>query len=142
VPRPIYTEIEHTADVGMEVEAPDVESAFALAAASMFDLICDLDSVGEDWQRRVVVHGREDDLGYLLVRWLCELLYVFESERVLLSDFRILHMTPDGIEARVVGERYDSEKHALKVELKAATYHGLVIEQHDGQWFIRVIFDT
>jgi len=37
--RPRYSEIEHTADVGLELTAPDLESAFGLTAASMFDLI-------------------------------------------------------------------------------------------------------
>ena len=61
--RPAYTEIEHTADVGLELEAPDLRSAFELAAASMFDLMCDLDTVGDSVRRTVRAQARDADHG-------------------------------------------------------------------------------
>jgi len=140
--RPVYSEIEHTADVGIELEAPDRVSAFECAAAAMFDMICDLDCVGGDWRRELVVEARPDDLEHLLIRWLTELLYVFDSEGVLLSSFEIDSLGDGFIEARVAGERFDPHRHALKVEIKAPTYHALKIEQTDGQWTVRIIFDT
>jgi len=72
--RPDYREIEHTADVGLELEAPDLKAAFALAAASMFDLMCDLDTVGDDVRRTVRARARDGDLENMMVRWLTELL--------------------------------------------------------------------
>ena len=140
--RPDYKEIEHTADVGLELEAPDLKAAFELAAASMFDLMCDLDSVGDGVCRTVHIRARDADLENMMVRWLTELLYVFESERLLLSGFDVRKLTSDAIEADVAGERYDPARHAFKSELKAATYHDIAVNQTEGVWFVRVIFDT
>ena len=140
--RPSYTEIEHTADVGVELEAPDLNAAFERTAAAMFDMISDLDRVGSDWRRDVRVVGRSGDREHLLIRWLTELLFVHESEHVLLSTFHVLSIGPDAIEAEVAGERIDRERHALKIEIKAPTYHDLVIEQVSSGWRVRVIFDT
>ena len=140
--RPDYREIEHTADVGLELEAPDLKAAFELAAASMFDLMCDLDSVGDDVRRTVRIQARDDDLENMMVRWLSELLYVFESEGLLLSGFDVTKLESDVIEADVAGERYDPARHAFKTELKAATYHELAVDVVEGVWFVRVIFDT
>ena len=140
--RPSYNEIEHTADVGMELEAADLKDAFELAAASMFDLMCDLDSVRHSVCRTVRVRARDADLENMMVRWLTELLYVFESEGLLLMYFDIRKLTSDLIEAGVAGEPYDPVRHALKTELKAVTYHDLAVDQSDGVWFVRVIFDT
>lgn len=140
--RPEYREIEHTADVGMELEAPDLRSAFELAAASMFDLICDLDTVGDVWRKRIAIQGHKGDVEHLMVRWLSELLYVFDTEGVLLSSFRIGRLEGAAIEAEVLGEPLDTAKHTPKVELKAATYHGLAVEESGKGWRVRVIFDT
>ena len=140
--RPDYREIEHTADVGLELEAPDLKAAFELAAASMFDLMCDIDSVGDGVCRTVKIRARDSDLENMMVRWLNELLYVFESERLLLSRFDVRELTSDAIEADVAGERYDPARHVFKSDLKAATYHDLAVDQTEGVWFVRVIFDT
>ena len=139
--RPDYKEIEHTADVGLELEAPDLKAAFELTAASMFDLMCDIDSVGDGVCRTVKMRARDGDLENMMVRWLNELLYVFESERLLLSRFDVRELTSDAIEADVAGERYDPARHVFKSELKAATYHDLAVDQTAGVWFVRVIFD-
>jgi len=140
--RPSYTEIDHTADVGVELEAPDLTSAFERVAAAMFDMISDLDRVGSDWRRNVRVVGRRGDRENLLIRWLAELLFLHESEHVLLSSFEVESIGPDAIEAQVAGERIDRERHALKVEIKAPTYHDLTLEEIPSGWRVRVIFDT
>ncbi len=140
--RPDYKEIEHTADVGLELEAPDLKAAFELAAASMFDLMCDLDGVGDGVRRTVRIRARDADLENMMVRWLTELLYVFESERLLLSCFDVTKLESGLIEADVTGERYDPGRHALKTEIKAATYHDLAVDQTRGVWLVRVIFDS
>jgi SHS2 domain-containing protein len=142
VERPDYKEIEHTADVGLELEASDLRAAFELAAASMFDLMCDLDSVGDGVCRTVRIRARDADLENMMVRWLTELLYVFESERLLLSGFDVTKLSSDTLEAEVVGEQFDPGHHVFKSELKAATYHDIAVDQTEGVWFVRVIFDT
>ncbi len=139
---PTYREIEHTADVGMELGAPDLRTALELSAAAMFDMICDLESVGDSWRSVVSVESRDGDLENLLVRWLTELLYVHETERVLLSGFSIRKLDARLIEAHVTGERIDPDRHVVRLEIKAVTYHDLAIEETAGRWGVRVIFDT
>lgn len=139
---PTYREIEHTADVGMELDAPDLRTALELSAAAMFDMICDLESVGDSWRSVVSVESRDGDLENLLVRWLTELLYIHETERVLLSGFSIRKLDAGLIEAHVTGERIDPDRHVVRLEIKAATYHDLMIEETAGRWEVRVIFDT
>ena len=139
--RPVYREIEHTADVGIELVAPDRVTAFERAAAAMFDTMCDLDRVRESWRGEVSVQGRPGDLEHLLVRWLTELLYLFEVRGLLLSGFQIEAFRDGAIEARVVGEPYDPGRHELKVGIKAPTYHSMAVEQKGGEWRVRVVFD-
>ena len=43
---PFYRIIEHTADIGIEVDAPDREGIFTRAARAMSELMCGLQPVG------------------------------------------------------------------------------------------------
>jgi SHS2 domain-containing protein len=140
--RPSYREIEHTADAGFELEAPDLGSAFELSAAAMFDLICDLDSVGSIVRRTVGASARDGDLEALMVRWLSELLYLVAAEGLLLSEFEVREFADGRMRAEVAGEPLDLTRHAIKTDVKAVTYHELAVEQTDGGWRVRVIFDT
>ena len=152
--RPEYTEIEHTADVGIALRASGIRSAFENAAASAFDMMCDLDRVACDVSFELRVQGRPGDLEHLMIRWLSELLYLYDSEGVLLSEFEVLELrgvgTPNAGEgvadslltARVRGERFDEGRHQMKIELKAPTYHELEVAQADDAWSVRIIFDT
>jgi SHS2 domain-containing protein len=139
--RPVYTELEHTADVGFELAAPDLTSAFEQAAAAMFDLVCDLDRVGVSTRRTVRARARPGDLENLMVRWLTELLYLFDSERLVLSRFRVRSLTDGAVEAEVEGEGLDPARHAVKADIKAVTYHELAVARTESGWRVRVIFD-
>jgi SHS2 domain-containing protein len=140
--RPVYTEIEHTADVGFELTAPGLTASFERAAAAMFDLMFDLDSVGGGVHRIVSVSSRAGDLENMMVRWLTELLFLFDSERMICSAFTVRTLTKDLIEADVSGEVMDSSRHEIKTDIKAVTYHELAVEKREGDWRVRVIFDT
>jgi len=138
--RPPYREIEHTADVGIELEAPDLQGALERAAAAMFDLMSDVERVGESWRGAVRVSGT--DLENLLVRWLTELLYLAESEGLLLSRVAVRKLDGLSLEAEVAGEKLDRARHAVRVEIKAPTYHLIRIENTGRGWSVRVVFDT
>jgi SHS2 domain-containing protein len=140
--RPVYTEVEHTADVGIQLSAPSLRSAFESAAAAMFDMICPLDTVRGDVVRTVAVEAHAGDVENLLVRWLSELLYLHHGERLLLSEFAVRELDGGRLEARVAGEAYDPERHRVGIEIKAPTYHDLLIARAGGHWDVRVIFDT
>jgi SHS2 domain-containing protein len=80
--------------------------------------------------------NRED----LLFDWLNELLYTFESERLLLVEFDV-QVHDEAVEAIGRGEPFDESRHQLEHEVKAITYHGLKVEQVPGGWLAEVIVD-
>lgn len=132
--------IEHTADVGVRCKAPTLERLFECAARAMFEIIVPLDSVKP--AQRMPVAVKAASLEELLVSWLEELLYIWESKRMLLATFAVRKISSDSLEAEVAGETYDTGRHDLQSEIKAATYHGLQIEQKEGSWEVQVIFDV
>jgi SHS2 domain-containing protein len=138
-PESFYTTIDHTADIGIEVEAEDLADIFRLCGMALFDIMFELDSILSTEQRDV---GAEGDGGIdLLVAWLNELLYVSSVEGFLFCDFQGLAVGEGTVSARGLGERLDPGRHVCAVEVKAATYHAASIWQVEDRWKARVIFD-
>ncbi len=138
--RDFYRVIEHTADIGLEVEAQDIEGIFVRSGLAVFDLMFGLDSIEKHTRRIIEVEG--EDLEELLVAWLNELLYVYAVERMLFCEFLDVDLKEHKFVATGAGEEFDPEKHKVEMEIKAATYHGLVLKKVNGLWKTKIIFDV
>ena len=138
-----WTLIEHTADVGLELRAATIDELFVDAAAGLVDVITDAASVEPHAERAVEVEAAALDL--LLVAWLEELLYRFDVDGELYARgaARVVEGASGAwsVQARLAGERFDSARHPLKVQVKAITYHELEVARDEQGWRARVIFD-
>jgi SHS2 domain-containing protein len=135
----MYETFEHTADLGLRVRAPDLDTLFAEAALALFAAIVE-DPATVAASRKVEVHLAGSDREYLLFDWLKELLYHFDAEHLLLGRFAV-KVRADGLEGEAWGEPLDLSRHELSHEVKAITYHGLRVEQVEGGWLAEVIVD-
>jgi SHS2 domain-containing protein len=130
---------EHTADMGLRVRAESRSQLFQEAARGLFSMmVTNLEDVRGLLERKYRIESEESD--YLLFDWLNELLYTFETERVLLSQFDV-SIEPSGLQATARGELMDVQRHQMEHEVKAITYHGLRLEQEEAGWFAEVIVD-
>jgi len=84
---------------------------------------------------------RPVDLEDLLVRWLSELLYLYDTQLLLCCTFHCTLLEPTHLTATVAGEPLDPDRHPIDTEIKAVTYHQIAVEQVEGRWQARVIFD-
>jgi SHS2 domain-containing protein len=137
-----YRLIEHTADTGLEVEAPSLGELFLDSLRGMTDCITELEQVVPVSRRSLGV--RAGDLGRLLVDWLSEAVYLFEVEDLLLSHAEVeIRESQAGfeLESTVAGEPFDPDRHPVKIAIKAVTYHQLAVDQTATGWRARVIFD-
>jgi SHS2 domain-containing protein len=135
----MYELFEHTADLGIRARAQDLSSLFAEAARALFAVIVrNPDTVRT--KENVEFHIDGTDREFLLVDWLCELLFAFESRRLLLSTFSVT-IDDIGLHATAQGEPFDKSRHELEHEVKAVTYHGLSVEQDEKGWSAQVILD-
>jgi len=129
----------HTADVGLRVRAADLDSLFAEAGNALTAVIVsNAESIEPHSSREFCVAG--SDLAYLLADWLAELLYAFESQKLLFCAFDV-NVESSGLRAVARGEVFAPERHVLDHEVKAVTYHGLKVERQDGDWLAEVILD-
>ena len=129
---------DHTADVGIIAYGADLKQAFASAARALFSLITELDDVEEVIHQDIKLNA--SDVESLLVGWLNELVYRFDTEGVLFRRFDISQLDDTHLEARGYGEKADSSRHKLKTGVKGATYHMLKVDKTDG-YRLQVLFD-
>lgn len=140
MPRKTIEFIEHTGDIGLQVRARTCEDLFILAARGMFRIICPRCAVDSVIRREVAVTG--DDIQQLFVNWLSELNFWFSCEGELFAKFAISDMSATALQGVAWGERVDEKKHHLRTEIKAVTYHTLMVGRTEKGWEARVIFDV
>ncbi|MHC4402393.1 MAG: archease [Planctomycetota bacterium] len=135
----MYEVFEHTADLGLRMRAAELDALFAEAGRALFSVI-----VANPEAVRIVdrvpfkVEGtRRDDLFF---DWLAELLFAFDTRRILLTEFDV-RVDEHGLVATARGEPFDPDRHQLDVEVKAITYHGLKVQRDGDGWLAEVIVD-
>ncbi len=140
-----YSVQEHPSDMGLKAWGDSASELFAHAAEGMFSIMSDMRKIKPDKEMDLSI--REDLIcGYdhALVAWLEELIYLHETEKMLLREFSIQKLdTEKGIviEAGVRGEQIDYNRHEIKVGIKAVTYHGLKVVKNKI-WKAQLIFDV
>jgi SHS2 domain-containing protein len=133
--------LPHTADGKFQAFGRTLEEAFANAALAMSSLMWDWSKV--ESRVRHFVHVRGIDREQLLVKFLGETIYLFETKQFLLAKADGLRIRPqfDGfsLEALLGGDTL-SERYELFGDVKAVTYHELKIEECDG-FTVQIVVD-
>ena len=137
-----YEFFDHTGDIGVALVGRTVDELFASAAAAFSDAITPLVAIEPRRPEELDVAAPELDL--LLVDFLSELLYRFDTRAWLVREAQVEVRERDGgwaLAGTLLGERHDPQRHPIKILIKAVTYHGLQVAEHDGTWTARVVFD-
>ena len=135
----IYQPIDHTGDLGMLVFGGNLHELFAHAAWGLFDLMTDAERIEPRTSRDLAVEAM--DLEDLMVRWLGELLYAYDTDRFLTVNAAFHTLKPTRLQATLRGETFDAARHPIDTEFKAVTYHQIAVERLGTGWQARVIFD-
>ena len=134
-----YEFIEHTADLGFRAYGNTLEELFAHAAEAFFEAVVGLETIRERIEKSFETEA--DALDELMVNWLDELLYVYDTEGFVFKRFEIKTIKENQLKANAAGEVLDPERHAVRAGIKAVTYHQLYVEERNGLWEAQVIFD-
>jgi SHS2 domain-containing protein len=134
-----YRLIEHTADTGIEVTAPDARTLFIEAGQALYDLLAMAEGPCDGLVYEITLDGA--DWTDLMINWLRELLYLYNGRELLGREINITQLNPRQIAARLLCDRLDSRRHVSGQEIKAVTYHQARVAADAKGWQARVIFD-
>lgn len=130
-----YRELEHTADWQLQVWAPDLNGLLVQAARGMYSL----SGTKLGMEPRVQIHLRfpVHEPERLLVAFLSELLWLAENQGLGFDDFGFVWGTND-LEVIIAGAPIDGQTK----EIKAVTYHNLVVRQTATGFSASIVFDV
>lgn len=135
-----YRYIEHPSDVGFEAYGDSLEELFANAAIAMYSFMTGVDEIEAEEERAVSIQA--EDLLSLMFDWLDELLFLFESESLVMKHFTI---TVNESEFRITGTcrggKFDPARHEAGIIVKAVTYNMMEVKKNE-RWHARVVLDV
>lgn len=138
-----FTYKEHTADVLIEVCGSSLERLYELAAKAVFELITDTGRV--ERRRGVNVEVEGIDYENLLYRWIEELLFYFDAEGMVFTDFNVKEVAKSGEGVKLVatayGETFDQGRHEHRTIVKAMTYAQMRVWKEGDAWRATFVVD-
>lgn len=134
-----FTILDHPADLGIEARGATLAEAFEQAAVGLMSVILELTSIENRTSRTIELSAT--DYEHLLVKWLTEVLYLYDGKDFVGKDFRISKLTPTHLKAMTYGENLDQNKHVMKLDVKAITYHQLSVRENKEDALVRVYLD-
>ncbi len=134
--------LEHTADVGFEIEAESVEGLFQGALLGLLGTM--FQNPPQEGQEEVDLALEAPDLESLLVRFLNELVYLIQTRGQVPGEAHIaLQGGGEGFRLWANLRTVPFGKAlGFQGEVKAATYHGLEVREEGGRFKARVILDV
>ena len=134
-----YEQTDHTADLGLKIFGNSLPNLFANAGYAQCDTLTDISKISPTTKQTFLLQRETTE--ELLVEWMGNLLYTFETEELLFSKFNILSIDKNSLSAEAEGEFFNTDIHFIKNGIKAVTYHKLKIEEKSGLWQAEVVLD-
>lgn len=135
-----YSLIDHTADIGVEVQGEDFPALLKHAAEALFCVITDTSTVQPKSRFKIVIPSQKKE--EMMRNWLEKLLYYFNIEDMLFSRFSVSASDHNHLIAKSWGEVFDPKRHLIYTEIKGITYHQFEVSQSEAGWYARIIFDV
>jgi SHS2 domain-containing protein len=137
--KPPFEILEHPSDLGIEAHGDSIQELFRNAARGLMSVIAGASRIEPQQEKSVFIPAIDRE--NLMVRWLTEILYLYDAEKFLTADVKYETLNDTLLKATLLGEPYDASKHELKLDVKAITYHQLSISERNGMWTARIFVD-
>jgi SHS2 domain-containing protein len=134
-----YAILDHPADLGIDAWGDTMVAAFRNAALALVSII--LDPAGIEAVVREDVRVRASDRDQLLVKWLEEILYLYDGRGYVPREIEIMSLSDTALAASLMGEPISPSKHDTRMDVKAITYHQLKITEDERGARVRVYLD-
>jgi SHS2 domain-containing protein len=138
-----YQILEHTADKGVRAWGRTLEELFENASRGMYRLVIDPEGKRADISIPLCVEVSEPiDRSDLLVKWLRELIYLTDVQKVVFTDFTVHRVTETAVEGEARGLLVEDNSVLDGAPVKAVTYHRLRLEQTPEGWVAEFYVDV
>lgn len=142
-PRTGYRQIDHTADVALEIWAPTEAELLATGARAVVAILTDGAEIANADTRALSVEAIDGE--DRLVQWLNEIIVAAILDGFLFADIDAIELSSDAegnarLRASVRGQNDASSE--IVTELKSVTYHDLLLRVTERRAECRVVIDV
>lgn len=134
-----YRITNHQNELAVRITGNSQADLFVNSAVALFDVMADVEKV--EVKERLPLEVEGDDRDELIVNWLRELLYLYQSGGYLLKEFKITEVKDTVVKAEVCGEKTDPDRHEIKQEIATVAEHKSRMKKTGNQWIAQVIFE-
>jgi SHS2 domain-containing protein len=134
-----YRVTTRQSELAVKVMGDSQADLFANSALALFDVMTDIEKVETKERLPLEVEGTDRD--DLMVNWMRELLYLYQTSGFLLKEFQIREVTDTLVKAEVCGEKIDPDRHDIKKEIAAVAYNQSRMHKTGDQWTAQLIFE-
>jgi SHS2 domain-containing protein len=138
-----YKVLEHTADVGIEAVGTDFAEALEKASEGLSSIMVNMKEIETFEMKDIFLEADDEEL--LVVKWLNEILFYFDSESFVCKKVQVKEIKKcDGsykIQGLFFGKCFDPKEDTMLVHVKAVTYHQLSVIKEKDNVMIKVFFD-
>ena len=131
--------LDHPADLGIEAFGASLAEAFEQAVAALMSIIIEHPTIDSPEQREVEITA--SDFEHLLVKWLSEILYLYDGQQFVTARAAIHTLSPTNLRATLYGAPLSLLTHVTKLDVKAVTYHQVLVEESGDGGMVRVYLD-
>lgn len=135
-----YRFLPHTADIRVVFRAADLAGLLQDAVEVSRKLFVGESAVEARERRQVAIDasGAEE----LLLAFLRELLFAYETAGFLPRALAVQSLSPIRLRGELEGERLDPTRHEAEPEVKAVTRHEFSVSETESGWRAEVLFDV
>lgn len=135
-----YRLIDHTADVGIHVYGANMAKLFENGCWALTEILTDPARLFGKNRRDFSVEGA--DAADLFVNWMRGLHGLYAVERQFVHMCRVFRISDTAVQASITLDPLNPDKHELRTDVKAVTYHDAWVRRTDEGYEAQVIFDT
>ena len=138
-----YKQIEHTADIAIEIYADSIENLFRAGTDAWRDISVSGNDFPDLETKKIKLEAASFE--ELLIEFLSEINFLLHVNKWLAAsvDYVALNRNNGNIflEISITGNKIDFELTHVKEEIKAVTYHQVDIRMDKGLYITRIVFD-
>lgn len=130
------------AETAFEAYGTNLNLLFRNAALALTEVMVDTKSI--ETKQLLEIKLESENAADLLFRLLEELVFLKDSQDLLFKTFNIhvINTKPAKLTGELRGEKINHQKHRLRTDVKAVTYHMFEVKKEKKYWTAKVVVDV
>jgi len=130
-----------TADIGLKIKGKSLNQLFKNAAEGFSSMLGKIKDVNSKNTEEKKINLCSESLEGLIVKFLNEILYIFEVKNKILVKCKVQELNNNCIKGKIEFAEFSNSEIEYNHPVKAVTYHNLKIKKTNGFYSAKIVMD-